>query len=63
MVDQPTASRALEKLEPLLGEWTLAAASPDGSRGPAKPGPASSGTTPAHTLLRARESSELHQAR
>ena len=30
MIDQPTAEDALKKLEPLLGEWILEAASPDG---------------------------------
>ncbi len=31
---QPTAQDALKKLEPLLGEWTLEASSPDGERWP-----------------------------
>ena len=30
MIDQPTAEDALKKLEPLVGEWILEAASPDG---------------------------------
>ncbi len=30
MIDQPTARDALKELEPLVGEWTLLAASPDG---------------------------------
>jgi hypothetical protein len=34
MIDQPTADDALGKLEPLLGEWTLAASSPDGQPWP-----------------------------
>ncbi|MGZ4229186.1 MAG: hypothetical protein ACXVS6_18845 [Solirubrobacteraceae bacterium] len=34
MIDQPTAEDALNKLEPLLGEWELAATSPDGEPWP-----------------------------
>ena len=34
MIDQPTAKEALKKLEPLLGEWILEAASPDGEPWP-----------------------------
>ena len=34
MVDQPTAHDALKKLEPLLGEWTIEASSPDGELWP-----------------------------
>ena len=34
MIDQPTAQNALTKLEPLLGEWALAATSPDGEPWP-----------------------------
>jgi hypothetical protein len=30
MIDQPTARDALKELEPLVGEWRLLAASPDG---------------------------------
>ena len=33
-MDQPTAQEALEKLEPLLGEWALDAKSPDGQPWP-----------------------------
>jgi hypothetical protein len=47
MIDQPTAHEALKRLEPLLGEWTLDAKSPDGDRGRVKHGPASNGTNPA----------------
>jgi len=35
-VDQPTAEPALEKLEPLIGEWTLEAISPGGEPWPGK---------------------------
>ena len=34
MIDQPLAKDALKKLEPLLGEGTLEASSPDGERWP-----------------------------
>ncbi|MGZ4182938.1 MAG: hypothetical protein ACXVUL_19925 [Solirubrobacteraceae bacterium] len=34
MIDQPTAEDALNKLEALLGEWELAATSPDGEPWP-----------------------------
>ena len=34
MVDQPTAEEALRRLEPLLGDWALTAASPDGEPWP-----------------------------
>ena len=34
MIDQPTAQDALRKLEPLIGEWTLEATSPDGEPWP-----------------------------
>jgi hypothetical protein len=33
-MDQPTAREALEKLEPLVGEWVLEAKSPDGEPWP-----------------------------
>jgi hypothetical protein len=33
-MDQPTAEEALKKLEVLVGEWTLEAASPDGTAWP-----------------------------
>jgi hypothetical protein len=33
-MDQPTAEDWLNKLEPLVGEWKLVAASPDGERWP-----------------------------
>ncbi len=33
-MDQPTAEQALRELEPLVGEWTLAATWPDGERWP-----------------------------
>ena len=32
MIDQPTAEDARKQLEPLVGEWTLEASSPDGRR-------------------------------
>jgi hypothetical protein len=34
MIDQRTAEDALKKLEPLVGEWTLEAAGPDGEPWP-----------------------------
>src|SRR6516162_460275 len=34
MIDQPRAEDALKKLEPLVGEWILEAASPDGEPWP-----------------------------
>jgi hypothetical protein len=33
-MDQPTAQEALKRLEPLVGEWTLAAFAPDGEAWP-----------------------------
>ena len=33
-MDQPTAKQALKRLEPLVGEWTLEARSPDGEPWP-----------------------------
>jgi hypothetical protein len=33
-MDQPTAERALKRLEPLVGEWTLEARPPDGEPWP-----------------------------
>ena len=43
-MDQPTAEEALKRLEPLIGEWKLEAIGADGSPGPAKRAPHSSGT-------------------
>jgi hypothetical protein len=34
MIDQPTAEEALERLEPLVGEWTMHASSADGEPWP-----------------------------
>ena len=33
-MDQPTAEHALRRLEPLVGEWTVEATWPDGTRWP-----------------------------
>ncbi|HSI79789.1 MAG TPA: hypothetical protein VK919_03970 [Solirubrobacterales bacterium] len=37
-MDQPTAEDALERLEPLVGEWRLEARGPDGENWPGKAG-------------------------
>ena len=34
MINQPTAQQALKRLEPLLGEWSIEAKSPDGAPWP-----------------------------
>jgi hypothetical protein len=47
MIDQPTSQEALERLEPLVGEWTAEARGPDGEPWPGKAGRRSNGTTPA----------------
>ena len=44
-MDQPTAAAALERLEALVGEWTLEARPPDGEPWPGEGGRPSSGTT------------------